>query len=354
MRIGVLGGGQLGRMLALAGLPLGLHFRFLDPAADACAGEVGELIVGEFTDPAALGRFADGLVLATYEFESVPVAVVHEVARHVSVYPPPQALEVAQDRLHEKNLFVSLGVPTPPFVNVGNKNDLPSVVEAFGLPAVLKTRRHGYDGKGQYVLRQAEDTEWAYAKIGNGSFLLDRLVPFERELSIIAVRSRAGESRFYPLVENRHEQGILRQSLAPAPGLTAEVQTEAESYAQRIMEAVDYVGVMAVEFFQHEGKLLANEMAPRVHNSGHWTIEGATTSQFENHLRAILDLPLGSTEVAGSVAMLNLIGQTRPLDQLLAVPDCHVHLYGKAPAPGRKLGHITVCGIKDPSGYLPA
>jgi 5-(carboxyamino)imidazole ribonucleotide synthase len=200
-------------------------------------------------------------------------------------------------------------------------------------------------------VHKARDVEWAYANTGNGPFLLERLVPFDRELSIIAVRNRAGEARFYPLVENRHERGILRQSLAPAPGLTADLQAEAEGYAQRIMEALDYVGVMAVEFFQLDGKLLANEMAPRVHNSGHWTIEGAATSQFENHLRAILDWPLGSTAVHEQMTMINLIGRIPPLEQLLAIPGAHVHLYGKSPAQGRKLGHVTICGIKDPSDF---
>jgi 5-(carboxyamino)imidazole ribonucleotide synthase len=347
MKIGVLGGGQLGRMLALAGLPLGLRFRFLDPSVDACAGDVGELIVGEFDDQTALDCFCDGVDLATYEFESVPVAAVNTVARHVPVYPPPQALEVAQDRLNEKNLFVSLGVPTPAFANVESKSELIRAIDAFGLPTVLKTRRHGYDGKGQFVVRKTEDIEPAHANPGFGPFILERLVPFERELSILAVRTKAGEMRFYPLVQNLHEQGILRQSIAPAPGLTAELQTEAEGYAQRIMEAVNYVGVLAVEFFQHDGKLLANEMAPRVHNSGHWTIEGAATSQFENHLRAILDWPLGSTAVQGPVMMFNLIGKTPPLGKVLALPGAHVHLYGKTPAPGRKLGHVTLCGLGD-------
>jgi 5-(carboxyamino)imidazole ribonucleotide synthase len=307
------------------------------------------LTVGDFTDPAALARFQDGLGLVTYEFESVPVAVAHQLARHVAVYPPAQALEVAQDRLTEKNLFVTLSVPTPPFANVDDKPDLIRAFHDFGLPAVLKTRRHGYDGKGQCVLRDAEDIERAYAGTGNGPFIIERLVPFERELSILGVRGRTCETRFYPLVENRHEQGILRQSLAPAPGLDADLQDEAEGYARRIMESLDYVGVLAVEFFQHDGKLLANEMAPRVHNSGHWTIEGAATSQFENHLRAILDWPLGSTAIQGPVAMINLIGTTPPLAKLLAIPGTHVHIYGKTPAPRRKLGHITICGNDDPA-----
>jgi 5-(carboxyamino)imidazole ribonucleotide synthase len=342
MIVGILGAGQLGRMLALAGYPLGLRFRFLDPAAAPSAGQVAETITADFTDCSALERFRTGLSVATYEFESVPAEVVRSLARHVPLYPPPEALEVAQDRLAEKALFERLGIPTPPFAVVQSEADLRLALDRIGLPAVLKTRRGGYDGKGQTVLRRLRDTSSAWQMLGQAPLLVEGFVPFERELSILAVRGRTGKTLVYPLVENRHCQGILRQSLAPAPRLCQELQAQAEDYARRILEALGYVGVLAVEFFQHGGMLLANEMAPRVHNSGHWTIEGAETSQFENHLRAVLGLPLGSTAALGHCVMVNLIGAVPPVEQLLAVSGAHLHLYGKAPSPNRKLGHVTI------------
>jgi 5-(carboxyamino)imidazole ribonucleotide synthase len=343
MIVGVFGGGQLGRMLALAGYPLGLRFRFLDPSPDAPAGQVAELVVGDYSDAAAQERFRAGLEVVTYEFESVPATAVRSLARHVSVYPLPEALEVAQDRLNEKNLFQRLGIPTPRFASVETEAELWQAVDQIGLPAVLKTRRCGYDGKGQRVLRQHNDVQTAWDALGGVSLIVEQLVPFEQELSILAVRGRTGETAFYPLVENQHHEGILRLSLAPAPALSQELQAHAERYAMRIMKAVSYVGVLAVEFFQHRGRLLANEMAPRVHNSGHWTIEGAVTSQFENHLRAILGLPLGSTTALGHAAMLNLIGTVPPVEKILSIPGAHLHLYGKASLPGRKVGHVTLC-----------
>jgi 5-(carboxyamino)imidazole ribonucleotide synthase len=342
MIIGVLGAGQLGRMLALAGYPLGLRFRFLEPTVEAPAGVLAEQITAAYDDPKALERFIARLGLITYEFESIPVETVRSLAEQVPVYPPPLALEVSQERLKEKTLFQRLGIPTPPFVPVETQADLASAVERVGLPTVLKTRRFGYDGKGQFVLRQSEDVERAWQALGGVPLLLEGFVPFERELSILAVRSRNGATACYPLVENHHRGGILRLSLAPAPGLSAALQSLAEEYARRVLEALDYVGVLAIEFFQHEGRLLANEMAPRVHNSGHWTIEGAETSQFENHLRAILGWPLGATAAVGRSAMVNLIGTAPDAATVLAVPDAHLHLYGKKPRPERKLGHVTL------------
>lgn len=342
MIVGVLGGGQLGRMLALAGYPLGLRFRFLDRSADATAGQVGELIVGDYEDRATLARFATGLTVATYEFENVPVGAARALAEHVAVHPPPRALEVAQDRLAEKTLFRDLGIPVPAFARVDSRADLDAGLDRLGLPAVLKTRRLGYDGKGQAVLREPHDAESAWTRLGSAPLVLEGFVPFEREVSVLAVRGRDGVTAFYPLVENRHREGILRRSLAPAPGLTPELQSRVETYAARVLDALDYVGVLAIELFQHEGRLLANEMAPRVHNSGHWTIEGAETSQFENHLRAVLGLPLGATAARGVSAMVNLIGTTPDPREVLTIPSAHLHLYGKAPALGRKLGHVTL------------
>ena len=360
MTIGILGGGQLGYMLALAGYPLGLRFRFLDPSPEAPVGRIAQRVTADFDDQAALEKFAAGLELVTYEFENVPVAATKFLSERVPVFPPPATLEIAQDRLKEKALFHKLGVATTAFAPLHDAASLDGAIAQVGLPAVLKTTRLGYDGKGQWTLRTAADVTNLKSEISatftaapnrNGKtasadtapFILERFISFTRELSILAVRARSGDIAFYPLVENRHHGGILRLSLAPAPSLDSALQREAEDIARRVLESLDYVGVLAIEFFECQGRLLANEMAPRVHNSGHWTIEGAITSQFENHLRAVLDLPLGSTKASGFAAMLNLIGETPPTTEVLAIPGAHLHLYGKSPRPGRKLGHITLC-----------
>lgn len=359
MTIGILGGGQLGYMLALAGYPLGLHFRFLDPSPEAPVGRIATRITAQFTDRAALKKFASGLELVTYEFENVPVEAARFLAGEVPVFPPPAALEAAQDRLAEKNLFRRLEIPTTDFASVTDRKSFDAALKHIGLPAVLKTCRMGYDGKGQWMLRIAEDIAQARNELETGlaatarkrdgtaatqnpSFIVERFVPFTRELSVLAVRGRTGETAFYPLVENHHRGGILRLSLAPAPRLDPVIQRAAEDAARRLFEAVQYVGVLAIEFFEHEGRLLANEMAPRVHNSGHWTIEGAVTSQFENHLRAVMDHPLGLTSAIGCSAMLNLIGDLPDPAEVLAIQDAHLHLYGKSPRSGRKLGHVTL------------
>ena len=320
--VGCIGGGQLGRMLALAGAPLAVRLRFLDPAADACARDVGELVVGAYDDPACLDRLAEGADVVTYEFENVPV----EAARRVSAVPDARALELGQDRLAEKELFRSLGIATAPFGSVAE----------VGVPALVKSRRLGYDGKGQRVVDSAEP-------IG-GDELAEGLVEFERELSIVGVRGRDGETAFYPLAENVHRGGILATTRAPARDAP---QPEAEEIATRLLDELGYVGVLAVELFDAGGELLANEFAPRVHNTAHWTIDGAETSQFENHLRAILGLPLGSTAARGASAMVNLVGRVPPLEHLLDIPGAHVHLYGKQPRPGRKLGHVTLVGANE-------
>ncbi len=342
MQIGVLGGGQLGRMLALAGYPLGLRFRFFDTLADAPAGQLAELVVGEYADEGALARFAEGLSLLTYEFENVPVATAARLAQRLPVYPPPVALEVAQDRVAEKTFFQGLGIPTPLFYPVLTHSELLDGLERTGWPALLKTRRLGYDGKGQKLLCSPADLEAAWAQLGGQPLILEAFVPFERELSILSVRSPSGQMAFYPLVENHHAGGILRKSRAPAPAIPIRLQHQAERMATRVMEQLDYVGVLAIELFEVEGTLWANEMAPRVHNSGHWTLEGAETSQFENHLRAVLGWPLGSTTPRGCAAMLNLIGLRPDFAQVLAIPGTHLHWYGKEVRPGRKVGHITL------------
>jgi len=357
--IGILGGGQLGYMLALAGYPLGLHFRFLDPSPEAPVGRIATRITAQFTDRRALKKFAAGLELVTYEFENVPVEAAVFLAELVPVLPPPAALEAAQDRLTEKHLFQKLGIATTEFAAVADCDALDSAVNRIGLPAILKTCRMGYDGKGQWILRKPEDVLAAKNELTaansaarkhsgtegadqSAPFLLERLIPFTRELSILAVRGRTGETAVYPLVENHHRGGILRLSLAPAPQLDRALQHAAEDAARRVFDALQYVGVLAIEFFEHEGRLLANEMAPRVHNSGHWTIEGAITSQFENHLRAVVGLPLGSTNALGCSAMLNLIGEVPDPAEVLTVRDAHLHLYGKSARAGRKLGHVTL------------
>lgn len=342
MSIGILGGGQLGYMLALAGYPLGMRFRFFDPSPEAPVGRIAPRVTGEYSDRAALEKFAHGLEVVTYEFENVPVDAAHFLAKKVSVFPHPAALEAAQDRLREKQLFEKLGIATSEYSSLATAYDLDAALKKIGLPAVLKTRRMGYDGKGQWILRTAEEVRVAKEGLPKLPFIVEKFVPFSRELSAIAVRGKGGETAFYPLVENRHRSGILRLSLAPAPGVIPEIQKAAEDAARKVLEALNYVGVLTIEFFERDGELLANEMAPRVHNSGHWTIEGAVSSQFENHLRAINGLPLGSTAPIGASAMINLIGELPDSRQVLAVPAAHLHLYGKEPRPGRKLGHVTL------------
>ena len=331
-------------MLALAGIPLGYRFVFVDPSPRAPAAAVGEQLVCGYTDPVGLAALAACHVV-TYEFESVPVEAAQALAERVPVFPPPFALRVAQDRLLEKNCFRSLGIGTALFEAVDSLEDLTRAVEILGLPAVLKTRRLGYDGKGQFVLKRPEDAAAAWAAIGQAPSILEGFVRFERELSLIAVRGRDGDTQFYPLVENHHRDGILRKTVAPAPALTGDLQGTAETYAQRILEHLEYVGVLALELFQTAGDmLLVNEIAPRVHNSGHFSIEGSRTSQFENHLRAILGLPLGDARPVSPSCMLNLVGTLPDREAVLAIPDAHLHLYGKSPRPGRKVGHITVRG----------
>jgi 5-(carboxyamino)imidazole ribonucleotide synthase len=340
--VGVLGGGQLGRMLALAGYPLGLRFRFLDPAPEAPAEQLAQRLIHDFRDARGLDDFLSGLAVVTYEFENVPVELARRLEQKAPVHPPPAALEASQDRLAEKTLFQCLGLPTAPFAPVESRAELAAALENLGYPAILKTRRFGYDGRGQQLLRSAADVDAAWTSLGGVPLLLEGFVPFDREVSQLAVRGLDGATAFYPLVENRHDNGILRQSRVPVPGLKGGLQKLACDYCTRVLEALKYVGVLAIEFFVCGGELIANEMAPRVHNSGHWTIEGAVTSQFENHLRAILGWPLGSTALVQRCVMFNLIGDVPQDRDWLTVPDVHLHLYGKTPRPGRKLGHITI------------
>ena len=339
MIVGVLGGGQLARMLALAGLPLGFRFVFYDPAQNPCAAPLGEHVQGEFTDRLKLELFARSVDVVTFEFENIPLDCIEFLSARKVVHPGPEALAAARDRLHEKRLFGELGIPTPVMKDVDSLAELDMAVREIGLPAVLKTRTLGYDGKGQYVLRTPDDVAKAWQLLGGFSLVLESLVEFDREVSILAVRGASGETAFYPLSENVHQGGILRfsRSCPDDPG-----QARAEELAGKLLRRLNYVGVLALELFQVGDAFLANEMAPRVHNSGHWTIEGAVTSQFENHLRAISGLPLGKTSVTGHSAMVNFIGGKPDLARLLALRGLHVHLYGKSELPGRKVGHATL------------
>ncbi len=329
-------------MRALAGYQLGIQFRFFDPSSGAPVGQIGELIAASYDDHAALERFLDGVDVVTYEFESIPLDAVRFVAERVQVFPPLVALETAQDRLLEKTLFRELGIPVPEFSAVDSLPDLRVEAARIGYPVVLKTRRMGYDGKGQVVIRRDSETDDAWTKIGGPSLILEKLVAFDCEVSIIGVRESSGAAVFYPLAENVHRDVILRKTTIPARSANAAMQAQAIDYCRSIMARFGYVGVMALELFAVDGKLLANEVAPRVHNSGHWTIEGAETSQFENHLRAILSLPLGSPAARGHAAMLNIIGDIPPRETLLEVPGTHLHLYGKSANERRKLGHLTL------------
>jgi len=349
MTVGIVGAGQLGRMLALAGYPLGLDFLCLDPARDAPAGRVAPLLRGAFTDRRLLARLARRCEVLTFDWENVPVASLAAAARRerTRICPPLAALAAGQDRVAEKRLFERLGVPTTRWSAVSTRAELGRALGRVGLPGVLKTRRLGYDGKGQAVLRGAADAERAWRRLGGVPLLYEEWVAFDCEVSIIGARSRSGELAIYPLCGNVHGQGVLR--LTRAPFGRARWQRLAARYLTRVLTHFSYSGILTIEFFVRRGQLIANEMAPRVHNSGHWTIEGAATSQFENHLRAILDLPLGATRPLGHSAMVNLIGQLPPRATLLGLEGVHLHDYGKRPRRGRKVGHCTVV---EPSAAL--
>jgi 5-(carboxyamino)imidazole ribonucleotide synthase len=344
--LGILGGGQLARMLALAAAPLGAQALVVDSSADACAGQVAPLVVADWTDYAALEAFAAQVDVVTFDFENVPAETARWLAQRVAVFPAPQALAVAQDRLAEKTLFRECGLPTPAFMTVDTREQLDQALAVVGAPAILKTRRLGYDGKGQFRLRALADADAAWAALGaQGSkhgLILEAFVPFERELSVLAVRSRDGDFRTWPLTRNWHTDGVLSMSLAPAPDIEV-LQRRATALARTLAERLDYVGVFALELFVKDGELLGNEMAPRVHNSGHWTIEGAHTSQFENHVRAVLGLPLGDTGARCVSSMFNWIGELPDMAPVLRAVDAHWHDYGKQARPGRKVGHATVC-----------
>jgi 5-(carboxyamino)imidazole ribonucleotide synthase len=346
MRIGVIGAGQLGQMLALSGIPLGLEFLFLDRSANTPAGRIAPLLAGEFTDPALLAQLAERCEVLSFDWENISVPALRAAtrqairARRTRIAPPLGALAVSQDRWAEKRRFARLGIATTRCAPVDSRAGLERAVRRIGLPGMLKTRRLGYDGKGQYLLRAPEDLDRAWQQLGSVPLLYEEYVPFDYEVSIIGARARDGSVVLYPLNRNYHAEGILRVTLSPwhAPAL----ERAAGAALRRILRAFNYVGVLTIEFFVRRGRLIANEMAPRVHNSGHWTIEGSVTSQFENHVRAIAGLPLGPTGMRGHAAMINLIGSMPDTRALLSEPGLHLHAYGKEPRAGRKLGHCTL------------
>jgi 5-(carboxyamino)imidazole ribonucleotide synthase len=339
MRIGVIGGGQLGRMMALAAAPLGIRMAFLDPSERACAADLGPLVAGQYDDHDAVRALLKISDRVTFEFESVPPGTVALIADQVPVYPSAGALETARDRWLEKNLFQRLDIPTAPIADIANQADLNRAIERLGLPAILKTRTLGYDGKGQKVLRHAADATDAFAELGAVPLICEGFVDFDYEVSCIGVRSASGELAFYPLVRNEHRQGMLYRS---EPLIDHPLQVQAETAIGQVMAALDYVGVLAFEFFVVGDRLLGNEIAPRVHNSGHWTIEASNCSQFENHIRAVADLPLGYCRTSRPVAMYNLIGTLPDRRAVLSIEGAHWHDYGKEPRPGRKIGHVTI------------
>lgn len=339
MRIGIVGGGQLGRMMAQAGSCLGMQFNFLDPSTDACAGEFGQLICTAYGNAEGLAQLAEQSDYITFEFENVPPSAVERLAIRMPTQPGAKALATARDRWLEKSMFQRLDIPVAEVRKVDNQADLEAAVADIGLPMICKTRTLGYDGKGQKRLLNAADVANTFADLGSVPLIAEKMLQFDEEISIIAVRSLTGDIRCYPLVVNEHRRGILHSS---TPHPEHPLNSMAESYIMAVMNELEYVGVMAFEFFVVGQQLLANEVAPRVHNSGHWSIEGSECSQFENHLRALCDLPLGSTANREHCSMLNIIGARPDYQQLLSLPGVHLHDYGKTAKPGRKIGHITL------------
>lgn len=343
LRIGVLGGGQLGRMMALAGYPLNLSFAFFDKAVDCPSAALGPRFGDDDYSDASLQAFIDSADVFTYEFENIPTRWVEAIAARKPVFPGVKSLAVSQNRLNEKQLFAALNIPSARFHEIRSEADLSAAVAALGLPLVIKTVTEGYDGKGQFLLRETDQVSTCWSKLGASAPLIaEEFIQFKRELSIIAVRGQDGSTLFYPLAENHHHGGILSHSLVPAPHLDENTQLTAERYISSILRELGHVGVLTLELFETRHGLMANETAPRVHNSGHWSIEGAHSSQFENHVRAVAGLPLGSTRAEKPSAMINIIGKHPSAHDVLSITDTHLHLYGKSEREGRKLGHITV------------
>jgi 5-(carboxyamino)imidazole ribonucleotide synthase len=340
LRIGIVGAGQLGRMLALAAYPLGLKCIFLDRSAEAPAAQIAPIIIGDLADPHKLKELAGRSDVLTFDWENVPFAALDRLSARTAIHPPPEALRISQDRLLEKALFTGLEIPVAPHSAVNNYQDLVRACATHGIPGILKTRRLGYDGKGQVMINHARERRAAWKRLQGQDLIYEKRLRFSREISIVGARSTTGETVYYPLACNTHRAGILRYSIAPYRD--AALERMARGYLKRTLDALAYVGVLTIEFFVVNGRLIANEIAPRVHNSAHWTIEGCISSQFENHLRAICGLPLGSTRPLGHAAMINFIGKMPQRRALLAVEGLSFHDYGKQARPGRKLGHCTI------------
>ena len=338
--VGIVGAGQLGRMLALAGYPLGLRTLFLDRSADTPGAQVAPSLLGELDDPERLAELAARSDVITFDWENIAGSALAPLEKITTLRPPRRALEVSQDRLAEKALFKDLRIPVAAHAAVESRADLVAAIAKLGAQGILKTRRLGYDGKGQQRLRQPTDLDAAWEAMGGEGLIYEKFQAFSREVSLIAARSAAGHIAYYPLSANTHDGGILRYSVAPYPNPRLELA--ARRHMKKVMLALDYVGILTLEFFVVAGRLIANEMAPRVHNSGHWTLDGCVTSQFENHLRAICGLPLGSTRALGHTGMVNFLGTMPDPQRLLAIEGLAYHDYGKSPRPGRKLGHCTI------------
>ena len=339
MKLLILGGGQLARMLALDAAPLGIECQVVDSHAESCAAQVAPFSCRDWSVPGALDDLLAWADVVTYESESIPVALLESIASQVALYPPVRAQRLCGDRLVEKRTLTGLGIPVAAHREVNSFAELEQAVAELGATSILKWRTQGYDGKGQWRLNEQSDLAAIWRAAEARPSILEAMVPFSREVSLVATRGHSGEVVCYPLTENSHRQGILHSS---RPLMSDPLQAQAEQYAHTLLSALEYVGVLAIEFFVHEGRLIANEVAPRVHNSGHWTMEGAQTSQFANHLRAVTGLPLGSAALIAPTAMLNLIGQLPDPRQVLALSDAHLHLYGKQEKAGRKLGHLTL------------
>ena len=342
MKIGVLGAGQLGRMLALSAYPLGHQMRFLALSEEDPSSLLGKTFIHN-NNPEMVSNFADSSDIVTYESENTDVTIVNEISKNTKVYPSDKSLYISQHRGREKALLTTLKIPCAPYQIVNSLDDLKSAIKNIGIPSILKTVTDGYDGKGQFLIKSEAQIDEAWEKMSGVDAILEGFINFKRELSLIAVRGIDGSLEYYPLVENSHHEGILRQTIAPAQNISVSLQNKAEEYMSSLLKEIKHIGVLTIELFESDDGLLVNEIAPRVHNSGHWTIEGAQTSQFENHIRAITESPLGQTTMTSKFsAMINIIGVHGPIQKVLKTKNAHLHLYNKAERTGRKLGHITL------------